>query len=127
MLPMNRTRLRTAVLSGILAIAALVMMGTHIARAAGPDGASGSQRRWTLDFRVRLEQPGGERPMEIAVNGDWASTIVAVRSGEYDAALQVVNPRLKGGNDRSAPAGAGGQLEPRLARPFWATYSDDGA
>jgi hypothetical protein len=87
--------------------------GVPTARAAGTPG---DQRRWTLDFRVRLEPPAGERPVEIALSGDWVSTVIAVRPGEYDAAIQLVDARL---NRAQALA--------RLNRRFWATYGSDGA
>jgi hypothetical protein len=124
---MSRTSLRTAGLSAIVVTALLTTIGAPVTRAAGAARVPGEQRRWALDFRVRLEQPGGERPVEICLNGDWVSTISAVRPGEFDAALEFVNARLKGDGVRSASAEANEQLGRRLARPFWATYRDDGA
>jgi hypothetical protein len=116
--------------------------------------APGDQRRWTLEFRARLEQPDGARAIEVDLSGEWVSTISAVRPGEYDAALQLAGARITGEGVRSAPdearplagrhcaSGAAAclsqpgspvkqlpgkhELERRLARPFWATYRDDG-
>jgi hypothetical protein len=89
--------------------------------------APGEQRRWSLDFRVRLEQGGGEPPIEVRLSGDWVSTICAVRPGRYDVTLELANASFKDGGAKSDPADANEQLRRRLARPFWATYRKDGA
>jgi hypothetical protein len=112
-------------LSWVTAIAAMTIVSAPIMRAAGGGTAPGEQRRWALDFRVRLEQPGGERPVDVEINGDWVSTISAIRPGEYDAELEIANARV--GSGKNAPADATEQLRRRLARPFWATYRDNGA
>jgi hypothetical protein len=111
---MSRTSLGTAGLSAIVVTLVLTTIGAPVTHAAGAARAPGEQRRWALDFRVRLEQPGGERPVEIRLNGDWVSTISAVRPGELDAALELVNARLKGEGIRSASAEANEQLERRI-------------
>jgi hypothetical protein len=118
---MNNTKLGTVRLNAMTAIAVVVTIGAPFL-CAGTRAVPGEQRRWTLDFRVRLEQPGGERPIEVDLSGDWVSTVSAVRPGEYDVALELANASLK-----SVPADASEQLRRRLARPFWATYRDDGA
>ncbi len=122
---MNNTKIATFRLSAIAAIA-VVMMGAPDL----PGGARvvpGEQRRWALDFRVRLEQPGELRPIEIDIRGDWVSTISAVRPGETDVALQLANARIQGDLGTSVPADASNQLQQRLSRLFWATYREDGA
>jgi hypothetical protein len=122
----------TKLANAMAAIAVVVTIGVPFL-CAGARAVPGEQRRWALDFRVRLEQPGGERPIEVDLNGDWVSTISAVRPGEYDVALELANASIRGGigknrdGQKSVPADAGEQLRRRLARPFWATYRDDGA
>jgi len=123
---MNRTSLTTTAWSLIASMAALTTIGPSAARAAFTGGAPGGQRRWMLEFRVRLEQPGNQQPIEINLSGDWVSTICAVRPGEYDAALQLVDARLRGESSGSAQAKAAEAVQRRLTRPFWATYSEDG-
>jgi len=95
-------------------IAAVTIMSAPVLRARA---VPGDQRRWALDFRVRLDQARGGRPIEMELRGDWLSTIVALRPGEYDAALQLADGRM---------AGAGGHLPPGVGRTFWATYREDG-
>jgi hypothetical protein len=125
---MNNTKLANA----MAAIAVVVTIGAPFL-CAGTRAVPGEQRRWTLDFHVRLEQPGGERPIEVDLSGDWVSTVCAVRPGEYDVALKLANASIRGGVGKSSdglksvPADASEQLRQRLARPFWATYRDDGA
>jgi len=121
---MDNTNLTTVRLMAIATMAVVVTAGAPVLRAA-TIAVPGEQRRWALDLRVRLEQPGGERPIEIDLAGDWVSTISAVRSGEYDAALELANARIRGGAG-SPPADAVARFEQRLARPFWATYREDG-
>jgi hypothetical protein len=118
-----RTNLRTA---AVVAMASLIVLGTPLMGAAETAKAPGDQRRWALEFRTRLEQLGGEQPIEIALSGEWVSTIIAMRAGEYDAALQVANLHLAGKGIGSGPAETVEQAQKRLSRPFWATYSDDG-
>ena len=113
-------------ITGLAAAAAMAAATLGTPLSAGSGLAPGDQRRWTLDFRARLEQPGGGRPIEVDLTGDWISTISAARSGEYDAALQLAGARITGEGVPSAPDEARQQLERRLARPFWATYRQDG-
>lgn len=124
---MKRTNFRTSGMKLTIAIAAITMIAVPVSRAAGAGRTPGEQRRWALQFRTRLEQPGGERPVEISLTGDWVSTVSAVRPGEYDVALELSGARLKGDSSPNNPAQAIQQVERRLARPFWATYRDDGA
>jgi len=91
--------------------------GHHERARSSRPAVPGDQRRWVLDFRVRLDQARGGRPIEMELRGDWLSTIVAARPGEYDAALQLADGRM---------AGAGGHLPPGVGRTFWATYREDG-
>lgn len=85
--------------------------------------APGEQSRWSLNFSVRLEQPGGRAPIQIRLSGDWISTISAVRKAEYDAKLQLSNAKITGDSVASA-ADAVARLEQRLTRAFWATYRE---
>ncbi|HLK69536.1 MAG TPA: HEAT repeat domain-containing protein [Bryobacteraceae bacterium] len=106
-------------------IAVAVMIGGASFLPAATLVHPGDQRQWTLAFRTRLEQPGGARPIEIDLNGDWVSTVVAVRPHEFDAALQLTNARLSSGAN-NVPANQREQMSRRLERTFWATYRDDG-
>jgi hypothetical protein len=106
---------------GVMAVAAAAIFAAHHRR--NVDG-SGEQRRWTLSFRASLEQPG--HSIEVDLGGEWVSTIVAIRTNQYDAALELANLRVKSSSE-ILPAGAGEQLARRLAHPFWATYRSDGA
>jgi hypothetical protein len=122
---MKLTRMTTIELNA-MAVLALVIMGApalHAAIRAVP----GEQRRWALDFRMRLEQPGGERPIEIDLSGDWISTISSVRPGEYVAELQLSGAEMSGEGFKSVPPEAKEQMRRRLARPFWAIYGADGS
>src|SRR5260370_26883459 len=110
----------------LLAAAAASLTGAYLARAAKAQKVPGEQRRWTLEFRTGLEQPGQQRPVEVALSGDWTSTIVAVRSGEYDAALELVGVHLAGNAGGNVPPEALEQTQRRLSRRFWATYGNDG-
>src|SRR6185437_689380 len=103
----------------------LTVAAALAAAAASPAVQPGDQLRWSLDFRVRLEQ-GAARPVEIHLAGEWVSTVSAVRSGEYDAQLQLANARFAGDAAAGAPAPALEDLRRRLSRPFWATYHEDG-
>jgi hypothetical protein len=108
---------------------ALVKLGAiaGIVAVAATGAAPGDQRRWVLDFRMRLEQTGEEPPVEISLSGDWVSTVSTVRPGEYDVALELANARVLGGGISGAQADAAVELGKRLARPFWVTYRSDGA
>jgi hypothetical protein len=128
---MNNTKLATfnnnAIRYNAIATMAVVVMlcgepFLHAATRAVP----GEQRRWALDFRTRLEQPGNARPIEIDLSGDWISTVSAVRPGEYDAVLQLANMRI-GTAANAVPADQSESVRRRLSRPFWATYRDDGS
>jgi len=85
----------------------------------------GDQSRWSLDFRVRLEQQAAP-PVEVHLQGEWSSTIVAVRPGEYDAQLQVSNIAFTGDPVKNVAASSLDELRSHLSRPFWATYRNDG-
>ena len=61
---MNRTKTTTVERMAIAAMAVVVTISAPVLGAA-PRVVPGEQRRWALDFRVRLEQPGGDRPIEI--------------------------------------------------------------
>ena len=122
---MNRKKLAMAAAASIAVIVSIA--GPRIARAADEDRVAGEQRRWTLQFRTRLEHPGEQRPIEISLSGEWVSTVSAVRPGEYDVALEFAGARLKGEGIPNNSSQAIEQVERRLARTFWATYRDDGA
>jgi len=85
----------------------------------------GDQSRWSLDFSARMEQTSA-RPIEVHMLGSWTSTIVATRAGDYDAQLQLADLQFTGDAMKSAPAAALKSMQDRLARPFWATYRNDG-
>lgn len=106
-------------------VAAAVAAATAASAATAPQPQPGDQSRWSLDFRVSLEQSAGS-PVEVHLTGDWVSTIVAVRTGEYDAQLQIADVQLTGVAAKSTPAAPVGDLQQRLSRPFWATYRADG-
>jgi hypothetical protein len=107
--------------SFVLAVVAALAATAVAASAMSP----GDQSRWSLDFRVRLEQNSAP-PIDLHLVGDWVSTIVAVRPGEYDAQLQIADVRFTGDAAKSASADALADLRLRLSRPFWATYRADG-
>ena len=108
------------------AIPGLVAVAITAAAAARGGPAAGEQRRWALVFRARLDQADGGKPVEIELRGDWLFTVCAVRSGEYDAELQLMDVRLRGDGVPLAPRDVQ-DVERRLALPFWATYGSDGA
>jgi hypothetical protein len=120
--PMSRMR---AV--GIVVISAVMMLGARVMSADRPGIVPGEQRRWALDFLVRLEQPGLDQPVAIELSGDLVATISALREGEYDVALEVVNARIKSDGFGKQSPQAIEQVQQRLARRFWATYRDDGS
>jgi hypothetical protein len=115
---MNTTKIATLALA--------VMMSAPVLR-AGAEAVPGVERRWALGFHTRLEQPGGGRPIEVDLQGDWVSTISAVRPGEYDAEFQLANAKVSGAAPGNTPPNAGEQLARRLERRFWVTYREDGA
>ena len=121
------TKPATVRLGLIAAMAAVTMVGVPTTRAAEAGRTPGDQRRWALTLRVRLEQPGGQQPVEVVLSGNWVSTISGMRPGEYEAMLQLANAHIEGAGIKSAAADAAAQMERRLARPFWGTYRDDGA
>jgi HEAT repeat protein len=106
------------------AFAVAAILGSATVNAA-PANQPGNQARWSLDFRVRLEQQA-QPPVEIHLTGDWASTIVAARPAEYDAQLQIENVHFAGDAAKTAPAASLEDLQRRLSRSFWATYRADG-
>jgi hypothetical protein len=109
------------------ALAAVILISAPAVRAAGVAATPGEQRRWALHFRVRLDQPGIQKPVEVDLTGDWISTVTAVRSDDYDAALQLANAHVTGAGGGSVPSDALEQTQQRLSRRFWATYRKDGA
>jgi HEAT repeat protein len=104
---------------------ALAVAATLVAAAGLSQVQPGDQSRWSLDFRAGMEQSSAH-PIEIHMNADWISTIVAVRPGQYDAELQVANVQFTGDSVKSAPASSVANLQARLSRPFWATFRSDG-
>jgi hypothetical protein len=85
----------------------------------------GDQSRWSLDLRVRLEQKSAPS-VEVHLTGDWISTLVALRQGEYDTQLQLADVRFTGDDTKNAAPASLEELQLRLSRPFWATYRADG-
>jgi HEAT repeat protein len=110
---------------GLAVVAAVAAATTVFATASAHEMHPGDQSRWSLDFRVRLEQHTAP-PVEVHLMGDWVSTIVAVRPGEYDTQLQVADVRFTGDATKSASAASLEDLRLRVSRPFWATYRADG-
>ena len=124
---MNNTPL-TLTSKAIATMALAAVIGGAPLRAATPitdHVLAGEQRSWKVNFRARLEQAGGARPVEIDLTGDWVATVSAVRTEEYDVMLQFANAHLSG--TASAPADQTEQFRQRLERPFWATYRADGS
>lgn len=103
------------------------ILGQPVTWGHEPKQVPGDQRKWALKFCTRLEQSGQERPLEVDLTGDWTSAIVAVRQGEYDAALQLTDVHVGRAASGKISAGALEQTERRLSRRFWATYRNDGA
>jgi hypothetical protein len=116
---MTRTLLKFFALTVVIALAVAT------AGAAAPEMQPGDQSRWSLDLRVQLEQHAAP-PVEVHLTGDWVSTIVAVRPGEYDAQLQIDHSGFTGDAAKTAPAASLDDLRRRLSQPFWATYHVDG-
>lgn len=114
---MNTRMVRCSVLAVVAVLAATT--------AALATPAAGDQTRWSLDFRVRLEQPSGP-PVEMHLVGQWISTIAAVRPGDFDAQLQLDDVRFSGAGVGTVSAAELEGLRTRLTRPFWATYRADG-
>lgn len=112
--------MRTIVRSFAVAVAT-----TLVAAAGFSEVHPGDQSRWSLDFCARMEQSSA-KPIEIRMLGEWTSTITAVRTGEYDAQLQLANINFKGPAIKPVPESPLADLRTRLARPFWATFRTDG-
>lgn len=116
---------RSIVRSFVLAVATTLVAAAGFSQAQAVQVHPGDQSRWSLDFRTCLEQRSAT-PIEVHMAGDWTSTITAVRTGQYDARLQLSELHFSGDAAKSASAAALAGLEARLSRPFWATYRDDG-
>ena len=122
---MKNVRLSLTRRSAVAMMAMAVMMGSAPSLRAANRAVPGEERRWALDFRTRLEQPGAARPAEVHFQADWISTVSAVRPGEYDAALQLANLRMVS-NAGPAQAGQVAELVRKLSRRYWATYRENG-
>ena len=119
---MIATTLRTLGFAMVAAVAA----ATGTSAIAAPSAMKpGGQSRWSRDFSVRLEQQSAP-PIAIHLTGDWISTLVASRPGEYDTQLQIAGVRFTGDGTTNASAASLEDLRLRLSRPFWATYRADG-
>jgi len=113
---------RTLIASFSLAAATTLVAG---AASATSPALLGDQSRWSLDFRAGMEQ--ASTPLTgIHIVATWKSTIVAVRDGEYDVQLQLIDPRFKGDAVKDASPAALSALQARLSQPFWATCRQDG-
>lgn len=88
-------------------------------------GEPGWQTRRSLALEARIRRPG-RGPSGLVLQGEWATTVDAVREGEIDVACRVAGARLSG-VDRSAPPGEVEALRARLERTFWVTTRRDGA
>ena len=108
-----------------LAVVAAFAVATAVLAATVNDVNPGDQSRWSLDFRARMEQQAAQ-PVEVHLTGDWISTVTAVRRGEYDARLQIIDLRFTDDAPKIAPPPSLEDLRSRLSRPFWATYRTDG-
>lgn len=117
--------IRSIFRSFVLAVATTFVAAAGFSQVQAVQVQPGDQSRWSLDFSARMEQSSAH-PIEIHMNGDWISTIVAVRPGQYDAELQVANVQFTGDAVKSAPASSVANLRARLSRPFWATFRSDG-
>lgn len=107
------------------AVTAALALTAAVPSAAGAQVQPGDQSQWSLDFRVRLEQPAGP-PVEMHMTGDWISTVVATRPGAFDVQLQVAGIHFAGDAVGGVSAASMDDLRSRLSRAFWATYRDDG-
>ena len=117
-----RNRIKAVTITAVAA----VLAATAAAFAASPQKLTpGDQSRWPLDFRVRLEQPSSHG-VEIHARGEWRSTIVGVRRGEYDVQLQIADLQFTGDPVKNVSPAAVAELRSRLTRPFWITYRSDG-
>ncbi|UWZ86809.1 HEAT repeat domain-containing protein [Occallatibacter riparius] len=112
-------------ISTILRSIAIAAATTIMVAAAAPQAGPGDQSRWSLEFRVRMEQ-SSTPPIDVHIAGEWISTISAVYPGRYEAQLRLDNVHCIGDAVQKAPAAAVAELEARLSRPFWATYRSDG-
>ena len=112
--------IRTVIRNLSVAIATTLLASAAIAQLQ-----PGDQSRWSLDFRARMEQ-GSAKPIEVHLNGDYLSTITAVRAGESDAQIELAGLHFTGEPTDSASPAALKDLQSRLSRPFWATYRSDG-
>jgi len=109
---------------GSLGLAVVIALAVTTA-AATSEMQPGNRSRWSLDFCVRLEQHAAPA-VEVHLTGDWVSTVVAVRPGEYDAQLQIADLQFTGDAAKNAPAASVEDLKRRLSRAFWASYRTDG-
>lgn len=89
-------------------------------------GRLGEQLRYRLAFRLSLSQEHDARPIEVTLDGEWVTTVVAARPGEYDVACEVAGARVGGGSEVQPAAEAMEALRRRFERRFWVTYRDDG-
>jgi hypothetical protein len=61
------------------------------------------------------------------VTGDWLATVVAAAPGSYDVAYQIAGARVTGSGAGKVGADEIADLERRLGRLFFVTYTDAGA
>src|SRR5215471_11462318 len=120
---MNRMKLDIRELRLTIMIA-VFSAGVPIVHAGAIIRAPGDQDLWTMKFHAELNQPNQKRPIEIDLSGELICTISAVGSGKYDAALELTNVAISGDVN---PDAVRKQLERRLTRRFWGTYSGNGA
>src|SRR5579863_4287656 len=106
----------------LTAAIAMLTGGAATGRAATVSPEPGDQRTWTLDFRVRLEQPDGKSPDEVRLSGELTLTISATRPGEYDAAAEIAGAHVTGNTATSVSSGAADEVGRRIGRRFWGTW-----
>ncbi len=104
---------------------AFAVATTLVASAGFSEVLPGDQSRWSLDFRVRMEQSSAPS-IEVHLIGDWTTTVVAVRAHEYDEQMQLEDLQFSGDAVKNTSTSSLAELRTRLSRPFWATYRNDG-
>jgi hypothetical protein len=128
---MTRTAWRLgAVAVGLLAASATAVLarGRVGPLERGDDaGLLGAQRRLSLRFQVDLAQPERPAPLSVELDGDWVTTVVAVRPGERDVACQVEGVQVSGAGVAAAAPSDVEALAALLGQRFWVTYRLDGS
>ena len=122
---MNRMIVGTFIFAAATTLVAAAAFAETTTVQTVPTLQAGDQSRWSLDFEARMEQAAAP-PIEIHIIGGWTSTVSAVRTGEYDAQLQVADLHFFGKWVKDVPPASLVALERRLSRPVWGTFRNDG-